>query len=150
MRRKELLLTAVGAFIAILVVTTSATSLDAAGIVTNPSATAQTEEPNSVGPPPVGKIGSFRIQSSAQKIVEEDAAKNSLAHPPSEVPAAATGTKPVKPKKPVVYGKTSEKNEVRPMRGGAEMGNSDSLGGSDEKPSAAKSKAPGKKEDSFD
>jgi hypothetical protein len=149
MKRNELL-TAVGAFAAILVVTTSATAIHAAGIVTNPPVQAQTEQQNSVDPPPVGRIGSFRIQSSAQKIVEEDAIKNSLAHPPSEAPPAVTGTKPVKPKKPVVFGKTSDKNEVRPVRGGAEMGSYDSLGGSDEKQSAAKSKAPGKKEDSFD
>jgi hypothetical protein len=149
MRRKKLQ-TAVNAFATILVVTASATAIHAAGMVTNPSVQAQTEEQNSEGLPPVGKIGSFRIQSSAQKIVEEDAIKNSLAHPPSGAPAAATGTKPVKPKKPVVFGKTSDKNEVRPVRGGAEIGSYDSLGGSEEKPSTAKSKAPGKKEDSFD
>jgi hypothetical protein len=147
--RKKKLKTAVTAFATILVVTASATAIHASGMVTNPSVAAQIEEQNSTAPPPVGKIGSFRIQSSAQKIVEEDAIKNSLTHPPSEAPAAATGTKPVKPKKPVVFGKTSEKNEVRQVRGGAEMGSYDSLGGSDEKPSAAKSKAPGKKADSF-
>jgi hypothetical protein len=49
--------------------------------------------------------------------------------------------------KPVVFGKTAEKSEVLSVRGGAEMGRYDSLWGSDEKPSAAKSKAPGKKDD---
>ena len=134
--------------VAIMIMSSSSVS-QATGLASNSSVQAPVEEQEPAGAPPVGKIGSIRIQSSAQKIVEEDAIKNSLAHPPGAIQPPANGGKPSKPKKPVVFGKTSDKNEVRPVRGGAEMNSYDSLGGSEEKPSAAKGKA-AKKEDSFD
>lgn len=138
-----------GALFVAMLVTTSVTAIYAAGLGANSPTTEQTEEQDQAGAPPVGKIGSIRIQSSGQKIVEEDAARNKLAHASGET-APPAGSKPVKPKKPVVFGKTSEKSDIRPMRGGAEMGSYDSLGGSDEKQSAPKGKGAGKKEDSFD
>lgn len=138
------------AWLVAMMIMSSASVIQAAGLVSNSSVQAPVEEQEPAGAPPVGRIGSVRIQSSAQKIVEEDAIKNSLAHPPGETPPPANGGKPVKPKKPVVFGKTSDKNDVRPVRGGAEISSYDSLGGSEEKPSAPKGKAAAKKEDSFD
>lgn len=137
-------------WMAALILLASHAEIQAANLVTNSSLHPPAEEQQPAGAPPVGRIGSIRIQSSGQKIVEEDAIKNSIAHPPTETQSTANGTKPIKPKKPVVFGKTSDKNDIRPVRGGAEMSSYDSLGGSEEKPSAPKGKAAGKKEDSFD
>lgn len=143
--RRERAAVAVGTLLLALGLTAGVCAAAGSGVATPPPAPQVEEQDNA---PPVGRIGSFRIQSSGQKIVEEDAIRNSIAHPPAETPPPV----PMKRKKPVVIGasaSSSSKNDFRPVRGG-EIASDDSLGGAEEAAKAPKGKAAGKKEDSFD
>ena len=143
--RRERAAVAVAALLLALGLTAGVCAASESGVATASPAPQVEEQDNA---PPVGRIGSFRIQSSGQKIVEEDAIRNSIAHPPSQTPPPV----PMKRKKPVVIGastSSSSKNEFRPVTGG-EIASDDSLGGTAEKAKAPKGKTAGKKEDSFD
>jgi hypothetical protein len=88
-----------------------------------------------------------RIQSSGQKIVEEDALRNQAGG--STPPVPPTGGTNMKKMKKVTVIKSSEKSEGRQMSGPSAIQNDDSLSSSDEtKGKNAKGKA-ATKEDSF-
>jgi hypothetical protein len=88
-----------------------------------------------------------RIQSSGQKIVEEDALRNQAGGLTPPVPP--TGGANMKKMKKVTVEKSSEKSEGRQMYGPSAIQSDDSLSSSDEtKGKSAKGKAAAK-EDSF-
>ncbi len=143
--RRESVVIAVGILLLVFGLAEGVSAAAGSEVATTSPAPQVEEQDNA---PPVGRIGSFRIQSSGQKIVEEDAIRNSIAHPPSQTSPPV----PMKRKKPVVIGastSSSSKNEFRPVTGG-EIASDDSLGGTAEKAKTSKGKAAGKKEDSFD
>lgn len=102
-------------------------------------------EPSPTAP---GRVGVARIQSAGQKIVEEDAIQGKAkgaASLPQPMPKGATKMKKVKS----ITDSSSDKNDMRQVRGASAMQDDDSLfPGSDSKGKASKGKSAGK-EDSF-
>ena len=143
--RRESVAVAVGALVLVFGVLAGLGSAAVSGAAAN-SPPGQVEDQDNA--PPVGRIGSIRIQSSGQKIVEDDAIRNSIAHPQSQT----TPPVPMKRKKPVVIGastSSSSKSDFRPVTGG-EIARDDSLGGAEESSKTGKGKAAAKKADPFD
>lgn len=116
----------------------------AAGTALNPSQDPELQE--SSPDVPVKPVNA-RIQSSGQKIVEEDALRNqTLGTTPPVPPLGGTNMKKMKR---VIVEKSSEKSEGRQMYGPSAIQSDDSLSPSDEaKGKGAKGKAAAK-EDSF-
>lgn len=112
-----------------------------------PLSSSQDSELQESSPATPVKPVNARIQSSGQKIVEEDALRNqALGTTP---PVHPTGVANIKKMKKVTVEKSSEKSEGRQMYGPSAIQSDDSLSSSDEtKGKSAKGKAAAK-EDSF-
>ncbi len=112
-----------------------------------PEASREIDQAEPFGSAP-SRVGIARVQSAAQKIVEEDAMHNKAngaAHPPQPLPKSGGKMKKVK----TISGSASDKNEMRQVRDSSAIQEDDSLSsdsGSKSKPSKGKSSG---KEDSF-
>lgn len=112
-----------------------------------PEASREIEQVEPSGSVP-GRVGIARVQSAAQKIVEEDAMHsnaNGVAHSPQPLPKSGGKMKKVK----TISGSSSDRDEMRQVRGSSAIQEEDSLSSdSGSKGKASKGKSSGK-EDSF-